>query len=324
MVNQLIAAARRGVRVRLIVDGFGSPGFVRDYWPRLEKARVRVRFFRAFPWLLKRLPGDPHSLIRRIYLRLRRANRGDHRKFCLIDQSQLWVGSFNISDVHLHEVYGEQAWKDIGVRVRGAELKYARRAFERAYRGWTALNLPARSPRMLLLNDSLLHKRRARMELVLRLKQARERIWLATPYFVPVGPVFRQLLKRAREGVDVRIIIPRKNDVWHIKLLSIPLLKTLSAEGAKIFVYEPRFSHQKLFIADDWVSVGSTNLNHRSFLHDLEMDIVITHEKNKERVVSSYVHDQSLSQPFNATAWSQLSLWERLCSSIFILLRYWS
>ena len=71
----------------------------------------------------------------------------------------------------------------------------------RAWRGWAALNFPARSPRLLLLNDSFLRKRRARLEHIARIRTARERVWLATPYFVPVGHLYRLLVKRARAGL---------------------------------------------------------------------------------------------------------------------------
>ncbi|MBX3020938.1 MAG: hypothetical protein KF799_04620 [Bdellovibrionales bacterium] len=324
LVTALCAAAGRGVRVRLIVDGLGSPGFVDDYWPRLRQSGARVRFFRVFPWIIKRLPGDPASLWQRLALRLRQMNRGNHRKFCLLDKNELWVGSFNVSDVHLREVHGDEAWKDTGVCVRGPDIRYAFRAFNRAWRGWTALNWPARSPKLLLLNDSFLHKRRTRLEHVTRIKKATQRVWLATPYFVPVGHLYRLLVRRARQGLDVRLIIPSKNDVWIMKWMSVPLLRGLCKKGVKVYVYEPRFSHQKLFIADDWISVGSTNLNHRSFLHDLEMDVVITHEDNRQRILDGFVEDQRMSQPFDSSSWSHLPLWKRLFSSVFMLAKYWS
>lgn len=324
MVKKLVEAAERGVRVRLIIDGWGSPGFAHDYWPVLKSAGVRVRFYRVVPWILRRFPGDPESFLGRIVVRVREMNRGLHRKFCLIDNAELWVGSFNVSDVHLQETLGDLAWKDIGVCVRGHELKYARRAFQRAFRSWTALNLPARSPRLLLLNDSFLHKRRTRLEHIDRMRSAKRRIWLSTPYFVPVGHVYRLLARRAAEGLDVRITIPRYSDVWLMEWVSVPLLRGLAAKGVKVFVYEPRFSHQKVFIADDWVCIGSTNVNHRSFLHDLEMDVVVTREENRRRVIEGYEYDQKLSVPFDHSTWAHLPAWKRLLSKVFDLLKYWS
>lgn len=322
--EKLKAAAARGVRVRLIVDGWGSPGFVHDYLKSLKGAGIKVRFFRVIPFLLKRLPGDPRNFWRRLVLRFRRVNRGNHRKFCLIDQNELWVGSFNVSDVHLMEIQGERAWKDVGVKVRGRELRYARRAFQRAYRGWRAINFPSRSPKLLLLNDSFIHKRRTRRAHIRQIKKARERIWIATPYFVPIGRIMRLLIRRAKQGIDVRVIVPKENDVWFMKWMSLPLLRLLSRKGVKVFIYSPRFSHQKVFVADNWITVGSTNLNHRSFLHDLEMDVVITNEENKRRIVEGYVQDQSQSQAFDARLWSSLPRWKRVLSSIFLLAKYWA
>lgn len=324
VATALCQARERRVRVRLIVDGWGSPGFITDYWPKLKTAGVKVHFFRTRPWILRRFPGEPKSFFSRLIHRWKQVNRGNHRKFCLIDQRDLWVGSFNISDVHLAEVEGLRAWKDIGLRVSGTEVRYARRAFQRAYRGWTALNWPARSPRLMLLNDSFLHKRRARLEQIYRLRHAHHRIWLATPYFVPVGNLFRLLVRKAKQGVDVRLMVPDKSDVWFMKWLSLPLLKSLARQGVKVFIFSPRFAHQKVFIADHWICIGSTNLNHRSFLHDLEMDVVVTHEDNKNKIIAAYEKDQELSRAFDTSEWARLPLWKRILGSVFLLAKYWS
>lgn len=324
LIAALSGAAQRGLRVQLIVDGWGSPGFVRDLWPSLRSAGVAVRFFRVSPHILQRLPGDPRSFWHRVLHRWRQVNRGNHRKFCLVDGISLWVGSFNVSDVHLEEITGPQAWKDIGVLVQGSEVRFAHRAFRRAYRGWTALNFPMRSPRLLLLNDSFIHKRRTRLQSLDRIKKAKYRIWLATPYFVPIGSVFRRLAKKSKKGVDVRLMVPRKNDVWFMKWISWPLLHSLHKKGVRVFIYQPRFSHQKLFIVDDWICIGSTNLNHRSFLHDLEMDVVLTHNENKAQVVENFLIDQRHCRPYDPEQWTNLPRWKRILSSVFLLARYWS
>jgi cardiolipin synthase A/B len=324
MADHLIRASQRGVRVRVIVDGWGSPGFVHDYWPAFKAAGIRVRFFRVTPWLMKRVPGDPKSFRRRIVHRWARANFGNHRKFCVIDKKELWAGSFNVSDVHLKEVNGDQAWKDAGVRVVGDDIRYAIRAFQRAFRGWRAINLPARSPKLLLLNDSYLHKRRARVQYIKRMRHAEKRIWISTPYFAPIGRVIRILRRQAKRGLDVRVMVPRKNDVWVMRWISIPILHALAKRGVKVFIYEPRFSHQKVLIADDWVCIGSTNLNHRSFLHDLEMDVVLTRDENRKRMIDGYVRDQGASEVFDTSDWADLPFWERILSSIFMWAKYWS
>lgn len=324
VAQALIEAAARGVHVRLIVDGWGSPGFLWDYFPQLRRAGVKTHFYRVIPIILRRLPGDPKGFFQRILNRWRGLNRGNHRKFCLVDGHSLYVGSFNVSDVHLREVSGDETWKDLGVRVSGGDLRHAQRAFQRAFRGWTALNWPMRSPELLLLNDSYLHKRRSRSQHLRHLKMAEERIWLATPYFVPIAAVVRALVSKARRGVDVRITVPKHNDIFLMHWMSWPLLQYLAKRGVKVFIYQPRFAHQKLFIADDWVSIGSTNLNHRSFLHDLEMDVVLTHEDNKNKIVASYIADQKMSELFDRSEWATLPFWQRWLTSITFLLKYWA
>jgi cardiolipin synthase A/B len=194
----------------------------------------------------------------------------------------------------------------------------------RRSRGWRAINLPARSPKLLLLNDSYLHKRRARVQYIKRMRHAEKRIWISTPYFAPIGRVIRILRRQAKRGLDVRVMVPRKNDVWVMRWISIPILHALAKRGVKVFIYEPRFSHQKVLIADDWVCIGSTNLNHRSFLHDLEMDVVLTRDENRKRMIDGYVRDQGASEVFDTSDWADLPFWERILSSIFMWAKYWS
>ena len=109
-----------------------------------------------------------------------------------------------------------------------------------------------------------------------------------------------------------------------MKWISLPLLRSLTRKGVKVYIYSAKFAHQKLCVADNWMCIGSTNLNHRSFLHDLEMDVVITQDRNKHTINESYVKDEELSRPFDSSAWAGLPWWKRMLSSVFILGKYWS
>ncbi len=80
----------------------------------------------------------------------------------------------------------------------------------------------------------------------------------------------------------------------------------------KVFEYQTNFVHQKLFLIDDWICLGSTNLNHRSFLHDLEIDVVISHPGNKLFLESQFLGDQAMSMPFNTQLWRAFPLWKKL------------
>lgn len=324
MSAALIRAKHRGLRVRLLIDGVGSPNFVTDYDEQLRASGIEVQFYRIWPWIFRHLPGEPRGFWARVAYRFARLNKGNHRKMCLIDQKTLWVGSANISDVHLREVNGDKAWLDLGVCVEGDDVAIAKRAFDQAYRRGLAPRLKFRLPKLLTFNQTFFQKRRQRARQFQRLKNAKERIWIQTPYFVPLGRVMRRLRKKLKEGVDVRVLVPIQSDVWLIPWISFPYLHRLAMRGAKIYEFQPRFLHQKLYLVDDWICLGSTNLNHRSFLHDLEMDVVITHPENKRALEENFLQDVRNSRPFDDRVWSTFPIWKRLFYRLFAYFSYWS
>lgn len=304
VTEALVAAAARGVKVKLLVDGIGSPAFEREYGGRLKMAGVEYRIFRRWWWAS--------------------ANRGNHRKTCLIDDTVAWIGSMNIDDIHLTELSGDRAWMDIGVRIRGLELLRLRQAFLLAFHR-NFLQFPYQTRRsLLLLNNSFVLNRTTKHHQVQRMREAAHRVWIQTPYFVPIPRIYRALVRLARKGVDVRIIVPVNNDVPFIKHLSYAFFHRLLKAGVRIFEYGPRFAHQKVYHVDDWCSVGSSNFNYRSFLHDLEIDVVITKPENRAHLVSRFEKDQAGSTELTLADLERLPLWRRFLGRLLLVFRYWT
>jgi cardiolipin synthase A/B len=324
ITKALSEAAKRGVKVRLLIDGIGSPNFVRDYEPRFEEAGVRVRYYRMVPWIFRHISGEPKHLVLKFFYRLARLNKGNHRKMVLVDMRDLWIGSANISDVHLIEVNGDRAWKDLGVSVTGPETRIAKRAFDIAFSRGLSLRLEIRLPKLLVINQTYFQKKRQRAEQRSRLRRSKERIWIQTPYFVPLTRVALRLIRKAKAGVDVRIIVPGKSDMWFIPWMSYSYLQLLAANGVKVYEYPGGFVHQKLYLIDDWICLGSTNLNHRSYLHDLEIDVVITHPDNKISLEKEFAKDQSVSNLLGTETWASLPLWKRAVSWFASRFSYWA
>lgn len=324
MFEALTSAAKRGVQVRLLIDGVGSPDFVNDFERPFADNGVHVHYYRLLPWIFRHLPGEPRWWIGRIFYRLARLNKGNHRKMCLIDKKLLWAGSANVSDVHLREVKGEKAWRDLGVCVEGHDVALAHKAFDQAFLRGRALRVKLRLPRLLSLSQTFLQRRNRRAEQLRKLRNANERIWIETPYFVPLARVVRRLLKKAQDGVDVRILVPLVSDVWVIPWISFSYLRLLAAHGVKIYEYKPGFVHQKLYLIDDWICLGSTNLNHRSFLHDLELDVVITHEENKKRLENVFLEHQNQSIAFPNELWGHFPWWKKLGYRLSWYFSYWA
>jgi cardiolipin synthase len=324
MCDALCAAAGRGLMVRLLIDGIGSPNFVYDYEPRFRNSGVEVHYYRIWPWIFRHLPGEPRFLLAQFFYRIARLNKGNHRKMCLIDHKALWVGSANVADIHLQEINGPNAWRDLGVRVEGADVILAKQAFDQAFHRGRSLRLKIRLPRLLALSQTYFQRRRRRAAQLRRLKTAKQRVWIETPYFVPLARVVRELIHKHRHGVDVRVLVPKRSDLWVIPWMSFLYLRMLAVRGVKVFEYQPGFSHQKLYLIDDWICLGSTNLNHRSFLHDLEIDVVITHDDNKILLERLFSKDETQSTPFLMERWDSFPFWRKLLYQMFWYFSYWS
>tara|TARA_B100000609_G_C17222741_1_gene441645 strand:+ start:3161 stop:4309 length:1149 start_codon:yes stop_codon:yes gene_type:complete len=324
--KKLCEASNRGVHVRILVDGFGSPSFTSSYEAQLKRHKVEVRLYRSLPWDLHTHTHESLNPIRRFFNRIYRMNHGTHRKYCLIDSKHLWVGSLNICDEHSEALMKEQAWGDVGVYVEGPQVSFAKKAFLKSFESKHLLKEieEYQSNHLILLNQTRNLKRKNRAGQMSHVRKAKTRIWIETPYFVPIARFLLLLMKKHRDGLDVRIVVPFHNDVWVTKWISYSYLFRLAKSGIKVYEYQRRFLHRKVFIIDDWICIGSSNLNHRSFLHDLELDVVLTCPKVKEQVVKQTLDDMANSMPLNQDIWSAFPWWKRLLSRFLSIFSYWS
>jgi cardiolipin synthase len=312
VLAEVVRAAQRGVAVRLLVDGFGSFGSIGEIRERLRATGVKFRVYHVVgsPWRTDLLRW------------LGRLNRRNHRKSCIVDGEQAWVGSFNISDVHCSSVGRRKPWRDTGVSVTGGELGLLRAAFERAWNprhakphgfncDWFRLN-DLRGARKACLDD-----------LIRRICHARTRVWLTTPYFVPTRRILHALKAAAASGADVRLLVPEHSDVPGMTSVVRVFLGLLGPEKVSVFLYQPSILHAKVAIIDNWASVGSSNLNHRSLLHDLEVDLVLRKETSLDSLSTSFLADQSYSRQVETGSTKSRSVWERLIGSLGFQFRSW-
>lgn len=318
-------ATSRGVSVRLITDGWGSPLFWQTIGPQLERLGVRIRVHRSLPWRAGRHShGEPKSAFKKFWFRLRRINRGFHRKVTLIDRKVAWVSSLNVTDVHLKEVYGKNAWADVGARFTGHAVGILAQAFERTFfrRRWLRFASPPSSP-LILLNDSFFRRRKTTFIQKRRLKRAQRRIWIQTPYFVPERSLLRALYHAAKRKIEIKVLIPEKNDQPIVKLLTFALLGQLIRHGIRIFEYQPRFAHKKVLIVDDIHTIGSTNFNHRSFLHDLEVEVQLSSAETKRQLSTGFRDDLNEAVEITPQWIEGKPLWYRWIGRILFFIRYW-
>jgi cardiolipin synthase len=333
LADEFAAAARRGARVRVMVDGVGSPTWISDFLPQLSRAGVETRVFHPLPFSL--LPIGLPSF-RTWVLLFKKINRRNHRKVAIVDQKTAWVGSMNVSACHISRMVGKDAWRDSGVRVSGPPIERLVDAFEQAWRQawfvgtrrrrprWSKLRAPdnIQQGELVRLNYTRSLRILASREFLRRIVDAKQRVWITNPYFIPNSLLVRALRYAAMKGVDVRLIVPRKPDLLFMRWVASAFYGELITGGVRIFEYLPRVLHAKTFLIDEWVSVGSNNLNHRSMIHDLEVDIGLTLPESHVSLERQFLLDMSESQEVGIADWRSIRPLERLAGKLILYFKH--
>lgn len=321
----LAAAQARGCEVRLLVDGVGAAAWLQDQ--SHAPTGVELRVWNPLPWAAARRA----TLLRR-WRWLAAVNRRDHRKVCIIDGGHAWVGSLNVDGCHVAELSGPACWRDTGARVAGPGIAALEAAFAHAWRrAWPVVHgrvrLPLRrGPRpaadgctAVRLNHTVSARRGMYRDLLARLQAAQRRIWISNAYVVPRGSLLRALLAAAKRGVDVRLVAPARSDIPFMPWVGATFADALLSRGVRVFAYLPRMLHAKTMLIDDQALVGSHNLNSRSFMHDLEAEVVLTHPTSIAALEAAYLADCAQAHELHPPAMAGLPWWQRAIGRSMLL-----
>lgn len=312
-IDALLAAVRRGVRVRCLFDDVGSREFTDEERQRLREGGAELRFYNP--------------------LRFRRGLRNfhrDHRKILVFDDQKAMTGGFGLSDPFcIPDPGGDTRWHDQMLAVSGPVVKDWQALFDQAWAradgprtmrprlgepGSRALSAPtgtqgwARVARLdaRFTNEVLL-------ALLARVQNAEQRVWLATPYFLPAWRVRRALQQAARRGVDVRLLLCGQiMDHPPVRYAGQRYYSRLLKAGIRIYEYQPRFLHLKCALVDDWVSLGSCNFDHWSLHWNLEANLHVLDTDLTAAVHDTFEKDFALSNEWTLEAWRDLSYIHRL------------
>lgn len=271
------AAALRGVKVDLMIDGFGSPDLSREYLESLATAGVKVRVFDPG----HRFLGQRLNVFRRM-----------HRKIVVVDGVRAFVGGINYSADHLLD-FGPKAKQDYAVELAGpivAEIhQFVLRAIALGGKGagWFRRRLKQAPPAeqlqaageadaIFVTRDNRRHTNDIERHYRAAIRAARERIVIANAYFFPGYRLIKELRRAARRGVDVRLILQGEPDMPIVKTAASMLYHHLLHAGVRIYEYCDRPLHGKVALMDDrWSTVGSSNLDPLSLSLNLEANIVV-------------------------------------------------
>ena len=296
--DALIAKAREGVEVRLIYDDVGCWRVPERFFDRMRQAGVKVRSFMPV-----RFPAFTSKV-----------NYRNHRKVCVIDGTQGFIGGMNIALRYVKGLHhGTLPWRDTHMRLRGSVVYALQRAFlvDWYFVDRTLINDHRYYPPMPwhISNDSLAQVVTSSpiaqwpdiMQGYVRiLLEAKRYVYMETPYFLPTEPVLFAMRTAALAGVDVRLLIPRRSDAWLIQLASMSYVTETLEAGVKVRLYEKGFNHSKLLVADDQISTcGSTNIDFRSFENNFEANVFFYDRQTALRIKDIYMRDEACSINFS-------------------------
>jgi cardiolipin synthase len=268
----LVAKAKAGVKVRMLIDATGSADLKRRFCKPLLEAGVELARF------------NPVSLR---FLRPRRIDFRTHRKIVVCDGKIGFTGGMNITDVHSAALCPTY-WRDTHVRLEGAAVWPLQRIFIEDWHfateappptGAELFPLPggARSHIVQIVASGPDHDQMSiHRTFFTAITRATSRIWLTTPYFVPDEATMAALCTAALRRLDVRLIIPERGDSRLVDLAARSYVPELLACGVKVYEYLPRFIHSKTFVIDDDLAiVGTANIDNRSFRLNFEIVAVL-------------------------------------------------
>jgi phosphatidylserine/phosphatidylglycerophosphate/cardiolipin synthase-like enzyme len=307
-LEAMVRARLRGVRVCALLDGFGALGLTRADRRGLLDAGVELRFY------------NPLGLGKGFANLLR-----DHRKLLLLDGVLAYVGGAGLTQEFAPQG-GRGPWRELMVEIRGPVVRDWQHAFARSWgRCGTPLGLadpppclpdPHGAPGRLSLSEARQHSVLANG--VLRcIDQAIRRVWIMSAYFVPSRRFRKALRRAARRGVDVRLLLPgpRTDHPW-VRYAARRFYAKLLRSGVRVFEYQPSMLHAKMILCDDWVSVGSSNLDRWSFRWNLEANQEIASAAVAERAADLFAKDFVLSRQISRHQWRQRARLDRLREQI--------
>ena len=311
----LIERAKAGVKIRVIYDHIGSLRVKKCFFRQMQDAGIEVYpFFRvAFPPFATRI------------------NWRNHRKICVIDGKIGYVGGMNVANRYVNG--GNFArWRDTHMRVSGsgvAALQYSF-AVDWSFMGHELLEVPVNfeisadedaAGMQLLTSGPTSEWSNISMLMLKAIGNAKKRVYIQTPYFLPTDSMLRALQVAALAKVDVRVMIPRYSDSAILTYASYSYVLECLRAGIKIYLYNGGMLHSKtMMIDEDFSSIGSANIDFRSFEHNFESTMFIYSREANAELVGQFMDDLSYSERINLSAWKNRSKLQKAKESILRLL----
>ncbi|MDR5907439.1 phospholipase D-like domain-containing protein [Franzmannia qiaohouensis] len=313
-VDALVAAAERGVAVHALIDYVGSVAAASDKFERMQEAGVEVIRWRKPAWY-----------------ELARFNHRTHRKLLMTDGRTGFIGGANITDSWLPDDDG-QAYRDHHFRVEGPVVGNMQSAFVDTWLDasgrlllgdayFPELEAEGELEAQMVTSTPREGRHRMRKMLMVAIATAEERITLGSAYFYPDEAFLEALIEARERGVEVNILVPGDSiDMGFVRHASVNRWRPMLEAGVAIHEYQPSMYHAKLISIDDrWASVGSTNLDNRSFRINKEGNLNVYDEDFAQRVRELVEDDIRRAERYDLERWENRPWRKRLAGWISML-----
>ncbi len=312
LIDAMVERARAGVEVRVTLDAVGSALMFGAPLQRLREAGCKVHFYQTLTWY-----------------RFHRLNNRTHRELLVVDGRVAFTGGAGIADQWMKPHRRHPAWRDTMVRVEGPIVAALQGVFAEnwleccgeiltAPRHWPALTGAGTAEAMVVKSSPSDRSTASRVVFQMLIEGAVTSIDIQTPYFLPDRSLRRALIRSARRGARVRIIVPgRYCDQRLVRLASRRMYRELLQGGVRLFEYRPAMTHVKALMVDEaWAVVGTTNVDNRSFEHNDEINVAFRETGVTGQLRRDFESDLAASDEITLEEWSKRPALEKLIEPV--------
>ena len=291
--DALIDKARKGIEVRLLFDDVGSWKTPNRFFEQMREEGIEVH-----PFMPVRFPAFTGKV-----------NYRNHRKIIVIDGKVGFIGGMNLAQRYVKGRKGIM-WRDTHVKISGAAVYGLQRAFlidwfhadrtlitDRKYYPDTTIT-PNNNLIQIVTSSPTNVWEELEQGYIKILLSAKRYVYMETPYFLPTEPIFFAMRTAALSGVDVRLMVSLKTDSKLVQMASRSYLTQTIQAGVKVICYEEGFNHTKLLVADDNVAtIGSANIDFRSFENNFEANAFFYDKSMAQRIKDIFLTDETKCVP---------------------------
>ncbi len=315
-VGACVAAARRGAAVHVLLDDYGALALQQADRTRLRQGGVKLTFYNPLR-----------------YGKLRRNLFRDHRKLLAVDGARAFVGGVGITDEFDRTRDPTHYWRETVIEVRGPCVADWEMLFATTWRNWSADPLPTLHAGAPTLHEGqrgrvAVTQGPGRLEIkrsfLKRVRGAAHRAWLATAYFVPSWKIQHALRHAIARGADARLLLPGPyTDHPGVRHAGRRFYSHLLRNGVRIFEYQPRFLHSKVLLCDDWVSIGSSNIDRWNFRWNLEANQEVDDPAFADAVRAMFETDFTAVKEYHFELWRRRPWYRRLAEYFYGRVDLW-